>query len=48
MCAVHMDSDGVIYNYIQIFVKIGTGVQTKLRFCLGNMNGYNVGDTDWK
>jgi hypothetical protein len=43
-CAIEMGSDGMIY--IQCFVKIGTGVQEILRFCLSNLNGCNVGITD--
>jgi hypothetical protein len=32
--------------YIPSFMKIGTGIQAILRFCLRNMRGYNVGITD--
>jgi uncharacterized protein YraI len=33
-------------THIPNFVKIGTGVQAILRFCLSNMRGCNVGTTD--
>jgi hypothetical protein len=32
--------------YLPSFVKIGTGVQAILRFCLSNLKGCNVGITD--
>jgi hypothetical protein len=35
-------------TYIPIFMKIGTGVQAILRFCLSNLNGCNVENTDGK
>jgi hypothetical protein len=31
---------------LPIFMKIGTGVQAILRFCLRNLKGCNVGITD--
>jgi hypothetical protein len=31
-----------------LFMKIGTGVQAVLRFCLRNLRGCNVGITDGK
>jgi hypothetical protein len=31
-----------------IFMKIGEGVKTRLRFCLNNMRGCNIGVTDGK
>jgi hypothetical protein len=42
--AVVMPSCGMIF--IPSFKKIDTGVQTKLRFCLNSLNGYNVGTTE--
>jgi uncharacterized protein YraI len=39
-----MGSGGIIY--IPSFMKIGTGVQALLRFCLRNFRGCNVGITD--
>jgi hypothetical protein len=44
MYAVEVASCGVIYS--QRFMKIGTGVQTTLRFCLRNLRGCDVGITD--
>jgi uncharacterized protein YraI len=41
---VEMASCGMIY--LPSFVKIGTGVQAILRFCLSNSNGCNVGIID--
>jgi hypothetical protein len=38
--AVEIDSCGMIY--LIRFMKIGTGVQTILRFCLRNLRGCNV------
>jgi hypothetical protein len=32
--------------YVPSFMKIGTGVQAILWFCLRNLRGYNVGITD--
>jgi hypothetical protein len=32
--------------YLQSFVKVGTGVQAILRFCLRNLRGCDVGITD--
>jgi hypothetical protein len=43
MYAVEMASCGMIY--ITGFMKIGTGVQAILRFCLSNLKGCNVGIT---
>jgi hypothetical protein len=45
-CAIEMNSGGMIFLYIQSFMKICTGIQTILRFCLNNMKGCNVGVTD--
>jgi uncharacterized protein YraI len=42
--AVEMASCGMIY--IPSFVKIGTGVQAIVRFCLRNLRGCNVDITD--
>jgi hypothetical protein len=42
--AVEMASCGVIY--VASFMKIGTGVQAILRFCLRYFRGCNVGITD--
>jgi hypothetical protein len=42
--AVEVASCGMIY--IPSFMKIGTGVQVILRFCLRNLRGCNVGITD--
>jgi hypothetical protein len=39
-----MTSCGIIY--IPSFMKISTGVEAILRFCLINLRGYNVGTTD--
>jgi hypothetical protein len=41
---VEMASRGMIC--IPTFMKIATGVQAILRFCLRNLRGYNVGITD--
>jgi uncharacterized protein YraI len=38
--AIEMASGGMIY--IPNFMKIGTGVQATLRFCLKNLRGCNV------
>jgi uncharacterized protein YraI len=46
MYAVEMGSGGMIY--IPSFMKIVTGVQAILRFCLRNLRGCNVGFTDGK
>jgi hypothetical protein len=42
--AVLMASCGMIH--IPSFMKIGTGVQAILRFCLRNLQGCDVGITD--
>jgi uncharacterized protein YraI len=42
-CAIEMHSCGTIY--IPSFMKIGTGVQAILMFCLRNLRGCNVGVT---
>jgi hypothetical protein len=39
-----MGSGGMIY--VPSFMKIGTGVQAILRFCLRNLRGHNIGITD--
>jgi hypothetical protein len=39
-----MASYGTIY--IPSFMRISTGVQAILRFCLRKMNGFNIGVTD--
>jgi hypothetical protein len=44
MYAVEMASCGMIY--LPSFMKIGTGVQAILRFCLRNLKGCDVGITD--
>jgi hypothetical protein len=44
MYAVEMASCGMIY--LPSFVKISTGVQAILRFCLRNLRGSNVGITN--
>jgi hypothetical protein len=44
MYAIQMASCGMIY--LRSFVKIGTGVQSILRFCLRNLTGCNIGITD--
>jgi hypothetical protein len=44
MCPVEMASCGMIY--LSNFMKIGTGVQAILRFCLRNFRDCNVGITD--
>jgi hypothetical protein len=41
MYTIDMTSDGMIY--ITSFMKIGTGVQAMLWFCLRNLRGCNVG-----
>jgi uncharacterized protein YraI len=41
---VEMGSSGTIY--IPNFMRIGTGVQAILRFCLSNFRGCNVGISD--
>jgi hypothetical protein len=41
-----MPSYGTIF--LPSFIKIGTGVQAILKFCLSNLNGCNVGITDEK
>jgi hypothetical protein len=41
---VEMASCGVIY--LPSFMKIGTGIQAILRFCLSNLNACNVGITN--
>jgi hypothetical protein len=46
MYTVEMTSCGMIY--LSSFMKIGTGVQAILRFCLRNLRGCNVGITDGK
>jgi hypothetical protein len=44
MYAIELASDVMIY--IPSFMKIGTGIQAMLRFCLSNLRGCNVGITD--
>jgi hypothetical protein len=44
MHAVEMAS--CVKIFLPSFIKIGKGVQEKLRFCLSNFNGRNVGITD--
>jgi hypothetical protein len=44
--AVKVASYGMIY--LPSFMKIGTGVQAILRFCLRNLRVCNVGITDGK
>jgi hypothetical protein len=44
MYSIEIDSFGMIY--LASFVKIGTGIQAILRFCLRNLKGSNVGITD--
>jgi hypothetical protein len=44
-CAGKMGSGGFMI-YITSFIKIGTGIQSVLRFCLRNCRGYNVGIAD--
>jgi hypothetical protein len=44
MYAVEMASCGIIF--LPSFMKIGTGVESILRFCLNSLNGCNVGITD--
>jgi hypothetical protein len=46
MYAAEMASYGMIYLWS--FMKIGTGVQARLRICLSNLNNCNVGITDGK
>jgi hypothetical protein len=41
---IEVISNGTIY--ISSFIKIGTGVQAILSFCLSNLKGCNVGITD--
>jgi hypothetical protein len=43
-CSVEMDSGSMIY--IPSFMKIGSGIEEILRFCLRNLRGCNVGITD--
>jgi hypothetical protein len=43
MYAVEMASSGTIY--LPYFMKIGTGIQAILRFCLRNLRSYNVSIT---
>jgi hypothetical protein len=43
-CAVEMGSGALIH--IISFMKIGTGVQTILKFCPSNFKGCNAGITD--
>jgi uncharacterized protein YraI len=45
-CAVEMGSGGM--KCIPNVMKIGTGVQAILRFCLRNLKGCNVGISDEK
>jgi uncharacterized protein YraI len=45
--AVEMAPGGTIYTPPS-FMKIGTGSQTILRFCLRNMRGCNAGINDGK
>jgi hypothetical protein len=40
MYTIGMASDGMIY------MKIGTGIQAIIRFCLSNLRGCNDGITD--
>jgi hypothetical protein len=42
--ASQMASCGTMY--VPSFMKIGTGVQAILKFCLRNLRGCNVGITD--
>jgi hypothetical protein len=44
MYIVEMDSGGTIYT--PSFMKIYTGVQAILRFCLSHLRGCNVGIAD--
>jgi hypothetical protein len=44
MYTVGMPSCGMIFS--PSFMKIGTGVQAVLRFCLRNLKGCNVGISD--
>jgi hypothetical protein len=46
MQTVKMASYGIIF--LLSFMKICKGVQAILRFCLSNLNGYNIGITDGK
>jgi hypothetical protein len=41
-----MASSGIIY--ISSFIKIGRGVEGRLRFCLRNLRYCNVGITNWE
>jgi hypothetical protein len=43
-CAIEMGSGSMIH--ILSFVKIDTGIQAILRFCLRNLRGCNVGITN--
>jgi hypothetical protein len=42
-CAVEMGSSGMIY--LPSFIKIVTGVEGILRFCISNLKGCNIGIT---
>jgi hypothetical protein len=44
MYAAEMTSCGMMY--LPSFMKIGTGGQAILRFCLSNLNGCNVSITE--
>jgi hypothetical protein len=44
MYAAEMASSGMIY--LPCCMKIGTGIQAILRFCLRNLRAYNVSITD--
>jgi hypothetical protein len=46
MYAVEMPSCAM--KFLPSFMKIGTGVQAILRFCINNLNDCNVGITDRK
>jgi hypothetical protein len=48
MYTVEMGSSGMIYiyTYIQSFMKISTGIESTLRFCLRNLKVCNAGITD--
>jgi hypothetical protein len=48
MYADNMASCGMIYSYILRFMKIGTGVQAVLRFCLRHVRDCNVSIIDGK
>jgi hypothetical protein len=45
MYVTEMRSDAIYIYIFASFMKIGTGVQTILMFCLNNFNGCNVGIT---